>query len=106
MTTPVEVQIAPGKMYFWVAEDQKEKATNGNDRVTVVDVPKRKVASIGSRGSYSKSNYDQAKSKLLEWVESNDSIILAGEPYAVYWSGPFTPWFLKSFEVHVLVSSD
>ena len=109
MTTPVEAQIAPGKMYFWVAEDQKEKAANGNDRVTVVDVPIRKVASIGSRGSYSKSNYDEAKSKLLEWVESNDSVVLAGlavEPYAVYWNGPFTPWFLKSFEVHVLVSTD
>lgn len=106
MTTPVEAQIAPGIMYFWVSEAQKDKASSGNERVNVIDVPKRKVASIGARGAYNQPNYEAAKSKLLNWVESNDSINPAGEPYAVYWNGPFTPWFLKSFEVHVLITTD
>lgn len=106
MTTPVEAQIAPGKMYFWVAEDQKEKAADGNADVTVIDVPRRKVASIGARGSYSKANFEEAQAKLLEWIESSDSAKPAGEPYAVYWNGPFTPWFLKTFEVHVQVATE
>ncbi len=28
---------------------------------------------------------------------------ITGEPYAVYWNGPFTLWFLKQFEVHLPV---
>ncbi len=27
----------------------------------------------------------------------------AGEPFAVYWDGPFKPWFMKRAEVHVPV---
>ena len=27
----------------------------------------------------------------------------AGPAYAVYWNSPFTPWFLKRYEVHVRV---
>lgn len=106
MTTPVEAQIAPGKMYFWVAEDQKEKAKNGNANVSIIDVPKRKVVSIGARGSYSQTNFEEAKAKILEWMESNDTVSPVGEPYAVYWNGPFTPWFLKTFEVHVEIEND
>lgn len=106
MTTPVEAQIAPGKMYFWVAEDQKEKAADGNANVKVIDVPKRKVASIGARGSYSKANFEEAQATLLQWIETNDAIKPIGDPYAVYWNGPFTPWFLKTFEVHVQIEND
>lgn len=104
MTTPVEAKIDPGKMYFWVAEDQKEKADRENESVSVIDIPKRTVAAIGGRGSYSQSNYEEAKQKLEDWVQSNDSITPIGEPYAVYWNGPFTPWFLKTFEVQLQVA--
>lgn len=106
MTTPVEAQIAPGKMYFWVAEDQKEKAKIGTSNVSVIDVPIRKVVSIGARGSYSENNFEEAKAKLVKWIESNETIKPAGNPYAVYWNGPFTPWFVKTFEVHVLVGNE
>ncbi len=106
MTTPVEAQIAPGRMYFWVAEDQKDKAESGNDKVTIIDVPKRNVASIGARGAYNQSNYDEAKSKLLNWIASNDSITPEGDPYAVYWNGPFTPWSFRTFEVQIQVKVD
>ena len=106
MTTPVEAQIAPGKMYFWVAEDQKEKARIGNANVSIIDVQVRKVAAVGARGSYSRSNYEEAKAKLLKWIESNDAIQPISEPYAVYWNGPFTPWFVKTFEVHVQIEND
>lgn len=101
MTTPVEAQMEPGKMFFWVADDQKDRAEQSTESVTVVDVPKRKVLSIGARGEYSESNFEKAKTLLVEWLEANDAVTPISEPYAVYWNGPITPWFLKTFEVHV-----
>ena len=101
MTTPVEAKIEPGTMYFWVAEDQVDKADADSDRVRVIDVEERMVAAIGERGGYSEENFEKAKARLLEWVESEEDLELTGEPYAVYWDGPFTPWFMKKFEVQV-----
>lgn len=106
MTTPVEAQINPGKMYFWVAPDQVEKATEDTARVRVIDVPERRVAAIGARGGYSESNYEKAKAELMAWVDKQEGLRPLGEPYAVYWNGPFTPWFLKRFEVQVKVAEE
>ena len=104
MTTPVEAQINPGKMYFWVAKDQVDKAQNDSANVRVIDVPNRRVASIGSRGAYTQANFDKSKEALLKWIEQEE-LVLDGEPYAVYWNGPFTPWFLKTFEVQAQLKS-
>lgn len=106
MTTPVEAQINPGKMYFWVTPDQVEKAKDNTDRVRVIDIPERRVAAIGAKGRYSESNYEKAKAKLMEWVGKQEGLTILNEPYAVYWNGPFTPWFMKRFEVHVQVRED
>ena len=104
MTTPVEARMNPGSMYFWVASDQVDKASANTNSVRVLDVPERKVASIGARGSYSETNYEAARKTLMEWLAQQESIKAIGEPYAVFWHGPFTPWFMKTFEVHVEVS--
>ena len=98
MTTPVEAHINPGKMYFWVAEDQVDKAKEDSADVKVIDAPSRRVVSIGARGAYTQANYEKAKEALLEWIEK-EGLETDGEPYAVYWNGPFTPWFMKTFEV-------
>jgi len=100
MTTPVEAQISPGKMYFWVAENQVDKAQKDSANVKVIDVPSRRVASIGAHGAYTQANFEEAKKALLKWIEK-EGVETEGEPYGVYWNGPFTPWFLKTFEVHV-----
>tara|TARA_B100000519_G_scaffold36347_1_gene26095 strand:- start:2194 stop:2790 length:597 start_codon:yes stop_codon:yes gene_type:complete len=104
MTTPVEAQINPGKMYFWVAEDQIGKATSDSADVKVIDAPSRRVVSIGARGSYTQANYKKAKEALLEWIEKEE-LVIEGELYAVYWDGPFTPWFLKTFEVQAQLNA-
>lgn len=104
MTTPVEAQINPGKMYFWVAEDQIGKATSDSADVKVIDAPSRRVVSIGARGSYTQANYEKAKEALLEWIEKEE-LVIEGELYAVYWNGPFTPWFLKTFEVQAQLNA-
>ncbi len=104
MTTPVEAHMDPGTMYFWVASDQLDLAEDDTDSVVVIDVPERRVAAVGARGAYSEANFNQAKDVLLDWIEGQDSIAITGEPYAVYWNGPFTPWFMKTFEVQVVVT--
>lgn len=105
MTTPVEARIEPGTMYFWVASNQIDKAFEDTGRVKVIDVPERKVAAIGAKGSYNQSNFEEAKRNLLDWVATQKNLSIIDEPFAVYWNGPFTPWFMKRFEVQVEIQT-
>ena len=104
MTTPVEARINPGRMYFWVSPEQVDKANQDSRDVRVIDVPERTVAAIGRRGSYSEANFEEAKAKLLKWIEAQENLVETGEPFAVYWNGPFTPWFRKFYEVQIQVT--
>ena len=103
MTTPVEARMDPGAMYFWVSDDQADRATRSSGDVRVLDVPKRTVVARGGRGSYSRQNFEEVKASLLKWLEGRSDLQMIGEPFAVYWNGPFTPWFMKRFEVQVEV---
>jgi effector-binding domain-containing protein len=103
MTTPVETTIANAAMFFWVASSEVAKVNGDADGVEVIRVAERSVASRGARGSYSQSNFEQTRDELLAWLQTQPEIVAAGEAYAVYWNGPFTPWFIKRYEVHVPV---
>lgn len=103
MTTPVEAQIEGATMFFWVANSQRAKVAGSAGAVEVVEMPKRWVASLGARGSYSAENYAKTRDQLLAWLGQRKGVVAAGSPYAVFWSGPFTPGFLKRYEVHVPV---
>lgn len=104
MTTPVEARIDGAAMYFWVSESQADKARESSGAVKVIDVPERTVVAIGYRGSYSRENYETAKQALLEWIAESGDLEIIDEPYAVYWNGPMTPWFMKKAEVQVQIS--
>ena len=41
--------------------------------------------------------------ELLAWLGDQPGLEVAGAAYAVFWHGPFTPWFAKRYEVHVPV---
>lgn len=103
MTTPVEARIEEAAMYFWVSDEQADKATGDSGSVKVIDVPERTVAAIGVRGSYSRENFESAKAALLEWIREDKTLEVLGEPYAIYWNGPMTPWFMKKAEVQIEV---
>jgi effector-binding domain-containing protein len=105
MTTPVEARIDPGKMRFWISREQEAKADADDGNVRVIDIPERTVAAIGGKGGYSKDNFDQARDRLIAWLAERDDLEPVGEPFAAYWNGPFTPWFMKKFEVMVEVRS-
>lgn len=104
MTTPVEAKIDQAAMYFWVAPSEQAKVTGDAASVEVVRVPERRVASRGARGGYSQDNFARTRDELLAWIATQPGLEIAGEPYAVYWHGPFTPWFAKRSEVHVPVN--
>ena len=103
MTTPVEARPNPGAMYFWVSKDQVEKAKASTANVKVIDVPKRLIVAMGGRGSYSEENVLKTEAKLMQWLTENPKFEKVGDSFAVYWNGPFTPWFMKRYEVQVEV---
>jgi hypothetical protein len=103
MTTPVEARIDGAAMYFWVAKSQQSKVAGGKDGVEVIEIPERRVASLGARGSYSRENFTQTRDELMAWLRTRPDVVPDGTPYAVYWNGPFLPGFMKRFEVHVPV---
>ena len=101
MTTPVEADINPGKMRFFVGEKDLKKPTPNTSAITVRDLEPMTVVAIGIRGSYSEENFKENKNALLKWLEENPSYVQTGPAYGVYWDGPFIPWFLKRSEIHL-----
>jgi hypothetical protein len=105
MTTPVEARIDDAAMYFWVAESQHAKVAGSEGTVEVQRIPERRVASLGAKGAYTRGNFEKTRDTLLAWIAKQTDLEAAGEPYGVFWHGPFTPWFAKRSEVHVPVRS-
>jgi effector-binding domain-containing protein len=103
MTVPVEAELNPSAMYFWVAPDEVPKVAGPTGEVAVVQVPERRVAAAGGRGGYNRKNYEAAEARLRAWLAERTDYEAGGPAYAVYWNGPFTPWFLREYEVHVPV---
>lgn len=103
MTTPVEAKIDGAAMYFWVAASEQAKVAGSTAGVEVLTIPERRVASRGVRGSYSRENFEKTRDQLVLWLAQQPGMEASGEPYAVYWDGPFTPWFAKHSEVHIPV---
>ena len=100
MTVPVEGQLDSAQMRFYLGQDAPD-APRDTDAVRVIEVPSRMVASIGGSGSYGESNVGAARQRLESWLADQEQWAADGEPYAVFWDGPFTLWFMKRFEVHI-----
>ncbi len=101
MTTPVEAEINPGAMYFYIGCEAALRDLKSTETVTVKELPERLVVSIGIKGNYSESNFESAKAQLLKWLEQQTDYAATGPARAIYWNGPFTPGFLKNSEVHI-----
>ena len=69
MTTPVEAEINPGKMRFFVGQKDLQKKLVSNKSVKVVKVPKQKVLSIGIRGSYTKEAWTAFQELSCYWLQ-------------------------------------
>lgn len=105
MTIPVEAQMQPGQMLFYVGAGDLGKVVTNDPQVTVVAVPARTVAALGARGGYTADNFAETAAALQAWLAQHPQYRTNGPAYGVYWNGPFRPWFLKEYEVHVPVST-
>jgi len=101
MTTPVEADIDPGKMRFFVGAKDQGKNISSSEDVEVRKIAPQKVLAIGVRGSYSKKKFMDNKQKLDQWLAEDNKYEVAGDAYAVYWDGPFVLGFFKRSEVHI-----
>ena len=64
MTTPVEADINPGKMRFFVGEQDAEKPRPNTSAITTRELEPITVVAIGIRGSY-EENFTENKTALL-----------------------------------------
>jgi hypothetical protein len=104
MTVPVEADTRPARMRFFVERDRAGELPSKDGAVKVYERPAQLVLAIGQRGTYSRESYDEGLAKLRAWLAEHPEYEASGEPYAVYWDGPFKPWFLKRAEVHIPVT--
>jgi DNA gyrase inhibitor GyrI len=103
MTTPVEAEMDPGVMYFYIGSDIDPAVLKETDRVSVHQMPERIVASFGVRGAYSEDNFEDAAQKLKAWLRENEEYEATGEARGIFWNGPYVPGLFKRFEVHIPV---
>ena len=101
MTTPVECDIDPGRMRFFVGRGDLAKDIKPSMNVKVKKMNPRLVVAIGIRGGYTKDRFHDHRDKLEEWVRKDDRYSKNGDAYGVYWNGPFIPGPLKRSEVHL-----
>lgn len=103
MTVPVEAEMEPGAMRFYVGTSDRQRELPGTTGVTVEKRAARTVAARGIRGAYTDANYRKGLADLRTWLASQPGIEAAGAPYMVYWNSPFVPGLLKRSEVHIPV---
>ena len=104
MTVPVEAKMQPGTMVFYLDQaSAKRKDLQLPVGVTRQALPARTVASVGIRGGYTRESYEENLAKLRAWIKTQKKWRVVGEPYAVYWNGPFTLAPFKRSEIHVPV---
>ena len=103
MTTPVESEMNPGIMYFYIGSEVPTDELKSTEDVSIEKLPERTVASIGVRGSYSAENFQSAELELSAWLKENPKYESVGPARGVFWNGPMMPGPFKRFEVHIPV---
>ena len=104
MTVPVEAKMKPGTVVFYLDRaSAKRKDLQLPAGVSRQTLSPRMVASMGVRGGYTQESYEKNLAKLRAWLKTQPKWRVVGEPYAVYWNGPFTLPPFKRSEVHLPV---
>jgi len=103
MTVPVEAEMKPGLMRFFVGRNDAAKKLASSDSVKVRRMDAMTVVSIGIRGSYTKGRFQRYEAKLEDWLSRNTEYEAVSDSYGVYWNSPFVPGIFKRSEIHVEV---
>ena len=67
-------------------------------RVTLRQVPARRIAALRYSGSWSEKGYLRHKLELESWIRGK-GLAIAGDPMWARYNSPITPWFLRRNEV-------
>ena len=104
MTTPVlseEDSIA-----FVIPEEFTIETTPkpNDERVEIQKISERYVAALGFSGRWMSENFTAKSKQLLEELQTS-KIETKGKVFAMRYSGPFTPWFLRKNEVAIEIDT-
>lgn len=76
-----------------------------NPKVTLRQVPRRRLAAVRYTGFWSEKGYHDNKLKLEAWISENE-LTIVGDPIWARYNPPFTPWFLRRNEILIPVVPD
>jgi hypothetical protein len=104
MTAPVLSE--PSSIAFVMPEGFTLETTPEpiDDRVKIVEIPKRVVAALRFSGRWSYSIFKK-KAKEMQETLANAGIKTAGQVFSMRYNGPFTPWFMRRNEVAVEIEN-
>ncbi len=69
-----------------------------DERITIQQIPERYVAALRFTGRWTSSKFTQKSEQLLKELQIAQ-IRTKGNIFAMRYSGPFTPWFMRKNEV-------
>jgi len=73
-------------------------------KVTLRQVPARRMAAIRYSGFWSEKNYLRYKLELESWIRDK-GLTIVGDPIWARYNPPFTPWFLRRNEILIPVAA-
>jgi len=111
MTAPVELDYGdpsatePREQSMSFLYERPDQGSAGRQGfVEVDDVPATTVLSIGCRGARTRASVDEARDKLLRWLDENKSAYRAAGPLRVLgYNSPFIPKEKQFYEVQISI---
>ena len=73
-------------------------------KVTLRQVPARRIAAVRYSGFWSEKNYLRYKLELESWIHER-GLTIVGDPLWARYNPPFTPWFLRRNEILIPVAA-
>lgn len=73
-------------------------------KVTLRQVPARRMATVRYSGFWSEKNYLRYKLELESWIKEK-GLPIAGDPVWARYNPPFTPWFLRRNEILIPIGA-
>jgi len=73
-------------------------------KVTLRQVPARRMAAVRYSGFWSEKNYLRYKLELESWIHEK-GLTIVGDPIWARYNPPFTPWFLRRNEILIPVDT-
>ncbi|WP_413168189.1 heme-binding protein [Capilliphycus salinus ALCB114379] len=71
------------------------------ENIEVEDIPPMTVVSLGLRGSYDYSSYQENIKKLYNWLGENPQYAVVGQPRRFFYDSPFVPETFKRSEIQI-----